>query len=76
MVSGDGMAFAFALTSSAHNPTESRADCPYGFTGRRFAAAMTVYLKYQHYQADVNGDPALTDLDDLDLISAGGLINF
>lgn len=40
------------------------------------AAAMTVYLKYQHYQADVDGDPALTDLDDLDLISAGGVINF
>jgi hypothetical protein len=40
------------------------------------AAAMTVYLKYQHYEADVEGDPALTQLDDLDLFSVGGLINF
>ena len=43
------------------------------------AAAMTVYLKYQHYDADISGaklNPAVTDLDSLDLISAGAIINF
>lgn len=40
------------------------------------AAAMTVYLKYQQYSADVSGAAALTDLDDLKLFSAGGIINF
>ena len=43
------------------------------------AAAMTVYLKYQHYDLEVAGSalsPALTDLDSADFISAGGLINF
>lgn len=40
------------------------------------AAAMTVYLKYQHYEADVTGAAALVSLDDLDLFSVGGLINF
>ena len=43
------------------------------------AAAMTVYLKYQHYDLDVAGaaiNPGLVDLDSLDLVSVGGLINF
>lgn len=43
------------------------------------AAAMTVYLKYQHYEADMSGaalSPAATNLDDADLISLGALINF
>lgn len=40
------------------------------------AAAMTVYLKYQHYDAEIAGAPALADLEALDLWSAGGLINF
>lgn len=43
------------------------------------AAAMTVYLKYQHYDVDVQGaalSPAVTNLDSADFISAGGLINF
>ncbi len=43
------------------------------------AAAMTVYLKYQHYDADVSGaklNAAVTDLDSLDLVSAGAIINF
>jgi hypothetical protein len=42
-------------------------------------AAMTVYLKYQHYELDVSGpalNPAVTDLDDADFISVGGIINF
>jgi hypothetical protein len=34
---------------------------------------MTVYLKYQHYQADVDG---LADLQDADFVTFGGLINF
>jgi hypothetical protein len=43
------------------------------------AAAMTVYVKYQHYEADLSGaslQASATDLDDADFISAGGLINF
>ena len=40
------------------------------------AAAMTVYVKYQHYDADTTGGPALSNLEALDLWSAGGLINF
>ena len=40
------------------------------------AAAMSVYLKYQHYSADVTGAPELTDLDDADFVSVGGLIQF
>lgn len=40
------------------------------------AAAMTVYLKVQHYDAEVSGTPVLTDLQGLDLVSVGGLINF
>jgi predicted porin len=40
------------------------------------AAAMTVYVKAQHYDADVAGAPELADLKGLDLISVGGLINF
>ncbi|HYD16256.1 MAG TPA: porin, partial [Hyphomicrobium sp.] len=37
------------------------------------SAAMTVYAKYQHYQADVDG---LTEFKDADFVSFGGLINF
>jgi predicted porin len=37
------------------------------------AAAMTLYLKYQHYQADADG---LADFEDADFVSFGGLINF
>lgn len=40
------------------------------------ADAMTVYLKVQHYDADVSGAPAPPSLDALDLVSVGGLINF
>ena len=43
------------------------------------AAAMTVYLKYQHYEADISGAalaPTVTDLDDADFVSVGGIINF
>lgn len=43
------------------------------------AAAMTVYIKYQHYDADASGpalSPLVTDLNGLDLFSVGGLINF
>lgn len=40
------------------------------------AAAMTLYLKYQRYEGDVTGAPALEDLQDLDLLTIGGLINF
>jgi predicted porin len=38
------------------------------------AAAMTLYLKYQHYEADIGG--IAQHFDDADFISAGGLINF
>jgi len=42
------------------------------------AAAMTVYLKYQHYDLDVGGTANLGffDPDNMDLVSVGGLINF
>lgn len=40
------------------------------------AASMTLYLKYQHYEADVTGSATLSDLDNLDLWSTGGIINF
>lgn len=40
------------------------------------AAAMTVYLKYQHYQADLEGVPRFADLEDADFVSFGALINF
>lgn len=43
------------------------------------AAAMTVYLKYQHYDLDVAGaklDKDLVDFSNADFISVGGLINF
>jgi predicted porin len=40
------------------------------------AAAMTVYLKYQHYQADIDGIASLESLDDADFMSFGGLISF
>lgn len=38
------------------------------------SAAMTVYLKYQHYQADVEG--LADNFEDADFVSFGGLINF
>jgi hypothetical protein len=43
------------------------------------AAAMTIYLKYQHYDASLSGlalSPAVTSLDSADFVSAGGIINF
>jgi len=41
------------------------------------AAAMTVYLKYQHYEADVEGlAPTVGNLDSADFVSTGALINF
>lgn len=41
------------------------------------AAAMTIYVKYQHYDVEVSGIPAaIGSLDDMDLISLGGIINF
>jgi predicted porin len=43
------------------------------------AAAMTIYLKYDHYEAEVSGsdlDEALTGLEDADFVSLGALINF
>ncbi len=42
-------------------------------------ASMTVYLKYERYEADVSGanlDPAVRALDDADFVSLGALINF
>lgn len=59
-----------------------------GATGSRFsrygggiaqeidAAAMTVYLKVQQYDARVSGSPSLTQLDGFNAVSLGGLINF
>jgi len=43
------------------------------------AAAMIIYLKYEHYDADVSGaslSPLVTDLEDADFVSLGALINF
>lgn len=43
------------------------------------AASMTLYLKYQHYQGELEGatlNPAVADLEDADFVSFGGLINF
>ncbi|MFA5952737.1 MAG: porin [Hyphomicrobium sp.] len=43
------------------------------------AAAMTVYLKYQHYQGELEGaalNAAVTNLEDADFVSMGALINF
>ena len=43
------------------------------------AAAMTIYLKYQHYDASIAGaklSPLVADLDNLDMVSMGALINF
>ena len=43
------------------------------------AAAMTVYLKYQHYDLDVSGaalDPGLVNINNADFVSVGGIINF
>jgi hypothetical protein len=43
------------------------------------AAAMTVYVKYQHYQASLSGaalSAAASDLDDADFLSLGALISF
>jgi hypothetical protein len=40
---------------------------------------MTIYLKYDHYEAEVSGsdlDEALTGLEDADFVSLGALINF
>lgn len=43
------------------------------------AAAMTIYLKYDHYEAEVSGNSLnenLTGLEDADFVSLGALINF
>lgn len=43
------------------------------------AAAMTLYLKYQHYEASISGDaldPRVRDLDDAQFFSVGAVINF
>ncbi|MGQ0673331.1 MAG: porin [Hyphomicrobium sp.] len=43
------------------------------------AAAMTVYLKVQHTEADIAGaalPPAVSDLEDADFVSFGGMISF
>lgn len=40
------------------------------------SASMTLYLKYDKTEADVTGAPALTDLEDLQLWSLGGIVNF
>ena len=43
------------------------------------AASMTVYLKYEHYEAEVSGadlNPNVTGLQDADFVSLGALINF
>lgn len=40
------------------------------------AAAMTAYLKVQRYEADVSGAPSATQLDNLNLLTVGGLVSF
>ena len=40
------------------------------------AAAMTVYLKYQHMTADVDGAASLSNLENIDFVSVGGIVNF
>jgi predicted porin len=43
------------------------------------SAAMTLYLKYQHYEASLSGaslNAAVTNLDEADFISVGGVVNF
>jgi len=43
------------------------------------SAAMTIYVKYQHYEADLEGaalSASLRDIEDADFVSMGGLINF
>jgi hypothetical protein len=43
------------------------------------AASMTVYLKYEQYEAEVSGadlNPNVTGLQDADFVSLGALINF
>ena len=41
------------------------------------AGAMTVYVKYQHYDVEVSGIPAaIGSLEDADFVSLGGIINF
>ena len=40
---------------------------------------MTLYLKYQRYEADISGSAlaaTVTDIDEADFVSFGGLINF
>lgn len=40
------------------------------------AGGMTVYLKYQRLSAEVDGAAPLVNLENIDLVSAGALINF
>ena len=37
---------------------------------------MTIYLKYQHLTADVDGAAALANVEAVDFVSVGALINF
>ena len=40
------------------------------------AAAMTLYLKYEQYEGEVDGAPTLGGIEDLSLVSTGAIINF
>ena len=64
-----------ALALGATASTFRRTGC--GIAQEIDAAATTVYLKYQHYDANVTGlSPTVGGLDSADFVSAGALINF
>ena len=64
-----------ALALGATASTFRRTGC--GIAQEIDVAATTVYLKYQHYDADVTGlSPTVGSLDSADFVSAGALINF
>jgi predicted porin len=66
-----------ALTAGATSSTFNRFGA--GIAQEIDAAAMTLYVKYQHYEADLSGatlSASLRDLKDADFVSVGGLINF
>ncbi len=63
-----------ALGAGANSSTLQRLGG--GFAQEIDAAAMTVYLKYQHLSAEVDGAPTLANLENIDFISAGALITF
>jgi predicted porin len=49
----------------------------FGISQEIDAAAMSIYLKYQHADAEITGIPAaIGGLDNLGLISVGGIFNF